>query len=115
MTAGNAKLSKASKRERLTCRPHNVELKRSTRPVIDNTSAGEQLLLCQTKGAEFEVGELLLVLSFQWDGSCTRMKERGNRGWQLVDSLLNTPSNISQVENERNINREWEIYKQRMR
>ena len=115
MTAGNAKLSKASKRERLTCRPHNVELKRTPQPVIDNTSVGEQLLLCQTKGAEFEVGELLLVLSFQWDGSYTRMKERGSRGWQLVDSLLNTPSNISQVENERNINREWEIYKQRMR
>ena len=75
MTAGNAKLSKASKRERLTCRPHNVELKRSTQP-----SVGEQLSLCQTNGAEFEAGELLLVLSFQWDGSRTRMKERGNRG-----------------------------------
>ena len=53
MTAGNAKLSKASKRDRLTCRPHNVELKRSTQP-----SVGEQLSLCQTNGAEFEAGEL---------------------------------------------------------
>ena len=94
MTAGNAKLSKASKRDRLTCRPHNVELKRPIQSVMDNTSFGEQLLLCQTNGAEFEAGALLLGLSFQWDESYLRMKERGNGGWQLVDSLLNTPSNI---------------------
>ena len=48
VTAGNAKLSKASKRDRQTCHPHNVELKRTTQPVIDNTSAGEKLSLCQS-------------------------------------------------------------------
>ena len=37
--------------------------------------AGEDLSLCQTKGVEFEVGELLL-LSMGW--KFLRMRERGN-------------------------------------